>query len=380
MSQILPNPVVRNVISFMNCQFLGPLRLLGTQWNEGVMEVCEGEYVEFMREDRKRQNNAPENVIFEGWNQFMVGEDEEDPMWDWLDRKKWLVSEIWTDDVADVAHVQVWLKNGGIHRDGDMPAHIETWNVEQYEDIGPVEVRSWYQNGVIERKEGPARICVCGGKVISQVWFKNGVKHRDNDEPAVVGKLWFIYQEGLSNLPEVRQSVTFGGAAPGLDITHSEASEWEHGGVWMQNGAIRRDNGLPTIQVNRYKERGTVVPGWAFWLRQLRDDEMMRLRNYSKFLEREGEKPFVICENGWKETVYFCSLHNSPEFQTVMATAKETEIKENWEHYSKLQFDKWYLAPEYQQFSRKELKDMDYINEEEEEEEYVNSDEESEDD
>jgi hypothetical protein len=67
---------------------------------------------------------------------------------------------------------QYWYKNGVRHREGDLPAVI-TANGIQY----------WYKNGK-QHREGdlPAYINADG----TQEWYKNGKLHREGDLPAVI--------------------------------------------------------------------------------------------------------------------------------------------------------------------------------------------------
>ena len=96
-----------------------------------------------------------------------------------------------------------WYKNGVKHRDNDLPAGI--WrNGNQY----------WYKNGKQHRDNGlPAVICTSG----SQSWYQNGKHHRDNDLPAV------IFTSGTK--------------------------------FWYKNGKRHRDNDLPAIIYNDGTEK-----------------------------------------------------------------------------------------------------------------------------
>jgi len=65
-----------------------------------------------------------------------------------------------------------WYKNGLRHRDNDLPATITSEG-----DL------HWYRNGLCHRDNDlPAEIYESG----SQYWFRNGLCHRDNDLPAVI--------------------------------------------------------------------------------------------------------------------------------------------------------------------------------------------------
>ena len=76
---------------------------------------------------------------------------------------------------------QYWYKNGLRHRDNDLPAVI---TVNGY--------RSWYKNGRQHRDNDLPAIIFPNGH---QYWYKNGLLHRDNDLPAFItangNQCWF---------------------------------------------------------------------------------------------------------------------------------------------------------------------------------------------
>jgi len=93
---------------------------------------------------------------------------------------------------------QHWYKNGLRHRDNDFPAVIQT-DGTQY----------WYKYGKQHRDNDlPALIYPSGTKL----WYKNGEYHRDNDLPAV------IRENGHQ--------------------------------LWYKNNKLHRDNNLPAIILN----------------------------------------------------------------------------------------------------------------------------------
>ena len=74
-----------------------------------------------------------------------------------------------------------WYKDGVRHRDGDLPAMIFASGSKE-----------WYQHGERHRdNDKPAYANLFG----DNAWFKNGQRHRDNDLPAIVDsdgrKCWF---------------------------------------------------------------------------------------------------------------------------------------------------------------------------------------------
>ena len=75
-------------------------------------------------------------------------------------------------DVVFSSGTRFWYKNGILHRDGDEPA--EVW---------ADGARYWYKDGKQHRDgDEPAVVWADG----SRHWYKNGKRHRDGDEPAVV--------------------------------------------------------------------------------------------------------------------------------------------------------------------------------------------------
>lgn len=78
-----------------------------------------------------------------------------------------------------------WFKNGLKHRDDDLPA-IEWLN----------GTREWYKNGLRHRDTDNPSVIWSYGTI---EWYKNGKRHRDNDMPAVIhadgSKEW--YTNGL---------------------------------------------------------------------------------------------------------------------------------------------------------------------------------------
>ena len=90
---------------------------------------------------------------------------------------------------------QYWYKNGLRHRDNDLPAVIMSNGY-----------RSWYKNGERHRDNDLPAIIRENG---DQFWYKNGLQHRDNDLPAII-------------FPNGHQ-------------------------YWYKNGLLHRDNDLPAF-------------------------------------------------------------------------------------------------------------------------------------
>jgi len=72
-------------------------------------------------------------------------------------------------------------KDGGCHRDNDLPAMIHA-DGDKF----------WYQHGKIHRDNDKPAIEYIDGQ---QQWFQHGKIHRDNDKPAIIktngDKLWY---------------------------------------------------------------------------------------------------------------------------------------------------------------------------------------------
>lgn len=69
------------------------------------------------------------------------------------------------------AGAEVWRKNGLIHRDSDQPAYISE------------STTAWFANGVRHREDDRPAV-VIEGEMLE--WYMNGRLHRGNDRPARV--------------------------------------------------------------------------------------------------------------------------------------------------------------------------------------------------
>lgn len=125
---------------------------------------------------------------------------------------------------------QIWMKDGQIHRDFDLPACVT-----------PTE-QTWYQKAIIHRDGKPAKIFSKDGKVLEEKWFQNGELHRD-DGPADIQKFsdGFVYYQGWYQNGKLHR---VGGPA----IRYFED---EH---WFQNGLMHRDDGPAMIIPGRVEE------------------------------------------------------------------------------------------------------------------------------
>ena len=80
---------------------------------------------------------------------------------------------------------QYWYQNGLKHRDNDLPAII-TVNGDQF----------CYQNGLLHRDNNLPAVIFANG---DQEWYQNGLKHRDNDLPAAIMSCGtqYCYKNGI---------------------------------------------------------------------------------------------------------------------------------------------------------------------------------------
>ena len=83
--------------------------------------------------------------------------------------------------VRNTNRTVTWYKEGLKHRDGDLPAVV--WYSGR---------REWYKNGLLHRDGDLPAIVWSDG---SQQWYKEGKIHRDGDLPAIVlsngDQVWF---------------------------------------------------------------------------------------------------------------------------------------------------------------------------------------------
>lgn len=119
----------------------------------------------------------------------------------------------------ETANEQVWYKNGLRHRDGDLPAAI-----------GMNGIYYWFKNGKLHRENDLPAIIQADGL---QEWYKDGKLHRENDLPAIIdtsgNREW--YKDGNKHRDNDLPAVI-----------------WADGRQeWYMNGKLHRDNDLPVI-------------------------------------------------------------------------------------------------------------------------------------
>lgn len=121
---------------------------------------------------------------------------------------------------------KTWYKDGMRHREGDLPAVIYNTNEGHKE---------WCKNGLLHR-DGDLPAVERGNY---KAWYKNGLLHREGDLPAVVDsdrQIWcvngVVHREG--DLP----------AKIGRNIQ-----------LWYKQGKHHRENGLPAV----------VTPDFSVW-------------------------------------------------------------------------------------------------------------------
>jgi len=121
--------------------------------------------------------------------------------------------------MTDIHGSKYWYKNGLRHRDNDLPALIYHNGKQE-----------WFKNGSRHRDNDlPAAIYPDG----TQIWYEDGRYHRDNDLPALIHasgtQEW--YQNG-----ELHRDNDLPAA-----IYHDGTQKW------FKNGKLHRDNDLPAV-------------------------------------------------------------------------------------------------------------------------------------
>ena len=96
----------------------------------------------------------------------------------WLETKGFQLQLLETYENND--EMELWFKNGLNHRDYDLPASISNGDY------------IWFQYGKIHRDNDMPAVIWDNG---TQVWYQNGRIHRDRDLPALITKngnqVWF---------------------------------------------------------------------------------------------------------------------------------------------------------------------------------------------
>lgn len=100
--------------------------------------------------------------------------------------------------------------------------------------VYPNGEQNWYIDGVQERGgDRRSRVTTHADGTVNQFWYKNGLLHRDNDLPAVIGhdgtQMW--YQDGRQHRGDDKPAIVrFNGSR-----------------LWLVNGQQHRDNGPAVI-------------------------------------------------------------------------------------------------------------------------------------
>jgi hypothetical protein len=112
-----------------------------------------------------------------------------------------------------------WYRHGMRHRDNDQPAIIYLYAKKE-----------WYQNGELHRdNDQPAGIYLD----VKKEWYQHGKLHRDNDQPASIysdgKKEW--YQHGKLHRDNDQPAVIYSNGTK----------------IWYQHGKMYRDNDQPAL-------------------------------------------------------------------------------------------------------------------------------------
>ena len=132
---------------------------------------------------------------------------------------------------------ETWYDHGNIHRDGDLPAVIESETKDFYR-------KEWWKNDKQHRDGGkPAVIVVQDGKVVKMEWWVNGKLHRDEEAgPAIIE----LEAKGHDKVRTEKDNQIL--------IEWVPIPVWDM--TWMRNGKKHRKNGSAYIRAN---PDGTIV-------------------------------------------------------------------------------------------------------------------------
>jgi hypothetical protein len=156
------------------------------------------------------------------------------------------------------------------------------------DDSNPTEIDSkgnkfWKLNGQLHREDGPAVIFGYCEK-----WYKKGVLHRGNDEPAIDfkdgHKEWYV--DGLLHREKDQPAI----------VSHSGKREW------YKHGKLHRDGDLPA-SINKKGDKKWYKDG---------------------LLHREGDEPAIITSKDSKKWYKNGKLHREggkPAFINKLKTA-----------------------------------------------------------
>ncbi len=159
---------------------------------------------------------------------------------------------------------EVWYRSGVKHRDDDRPA------VLRYYSDGTLFYEAWYRSGVKHREDdGPAvKRYYSDGTLFSEAWYRSGVKHRDDDDMPAVKRYSLDgtavkYEEWYCNGETHRD-----GDLPAVKYYHSDgALAYE---AWYRSGVEYRDGDLPAWI--GYREDGTHIIACRACRRDVDDD------------------------------------------------------------------------------------------------------------
>ncbi len=121
--------------------------------------------------------------------------------------------------ISDTEGVQLYYKDGKLHRDGDLPAIIY-----------PDGRKKWCKDGVLHR-DGDLPAIVYPDS--SRLWYRRGELHRDGDLPAI------FYRNGYKSWYK-KGKLHRDGDLPAIIYPDGERE-------WCKNGVLHRDGDKPAI-------------------------------------------------------------------------------------------------------------------------------------
>ena len=151
--------------------------------------------------------------------------------------------------VLETARMTEYTRDGKRHRVGGPAVTL------RYEN-GKIEYKGWYQNGVRTRQnDQPAEIQYGeDGRIIGRAWFKDGLLGRDKDNPSGISVVNF---PPVSNL-EVASS----------DMWRDRAQTYKE---WRKNGRFHREKGPARMWID--SNFNTTSESYWWNGRQVSEDE-----------------------------------------------------------------------------------------------------------
>lgn len=154
-------------------------------------------------------------------------------------------------DLPAVEHINgdlFWYQHGVLHRDGDLPSHVRFDGT----------MTRWHRHGKLHRDGDLPAMVLANNK--GRYWYRNGLQHRDGDRPAVEGtngdRFW--YMNGKQHRDGDRPAVMYHNGTliwkvNGMNhrdgdqpaITRADGAR-----IWYQNGKRHRDNGPAAVFPN----------------------------------------------------------------------------------------------------------------------------------